>query len=214
MQKQEKIAHDDLSKLAAKWLKRAHSSNGAGCNLSLVEVGGLFGGEIADAWGYRWGFAGGSIVVESKVSRSDFLADRKKPHRNGAVLGMGNYRYYICPEGLIQPEDLPEKWGLIWVNKRKHIKIKVGHLLSDRDYRDDKWEEWWHESDTNAELQLMAHLLARLGDPDEMNGRYRRAMSESVRAHDAMQKMRRELKEMSREKWKLQSRLSKLTPEW
>jgi hypothetical protein len=28
--------------------------------------------------------------------------------------GMGNYRSYLCPEGLIVPGDIPDGWGLIW----------------------------------------------------------------------------------------------------
>ena len=27
---------------------------------------------------------------------------------------MGLYRYYVCPSGVIKPEELPEGWGLIW----------------------------------------------------------------------------------------------------
>ena len=47
-----------------------------------------------------------------------FLADRSKPHRLNPEMGMGKYRYYICPTGLIKPEELPEKWGLIYVSEK------------------------------------------------------------------------------------------------
>ncbi|WP_261371419.1 hypothetical protein [Yersinia bercovieri] len=89
------ITHNELNLIAVKWLKRPQSNNGPGCQVALTEVGGLYGGERADVFGYRWGFDGGSIVVESKISRSDFLADRSKPHRNGQTAGMGTYRYYM-----------------------------------------------------------------------------------------------------------------------
>ena len=101
--------HDELNAIAAKWCKRPASGNGPGCQVALTEVGGLYGGERADVFAYRWGFDGGSVVVESKVSRSDFLADRAKPHRGGEITGMGTYRYYICPEGLIDLDDLPDR---------------------------------------------------------------------------------------------------------
>lgn len=59
-----------------------------------------------------------SFVIETKISRSDFLADFKKSHRQEGC-GIGNYRYYACPTGLIKPEELPPKWGLIYVDTEK-----------------------------------------------------------------------------------------------
>ncbi len=32
------------------------------------------------------------------------------------VRGMGKYRSYLCPEGLISVNELPERWGLIYYN--------------------------------------------------------------------------------------------------
>lgn len=70
-----------------------------------------------------------SFMIETKISRSDFLADFKKEHRkNGGLIG--NYRYYACPAGLIKPEEIPEKWGLIYVdldNKRSRAKMPIGY---------------------------------------------------------------------------------------
>lgn len=68
------------------------------------------------------------FMVETKISRSDFLADFKKQHRQEG--GVGNYRYYDCPIGLIKPEELPEKWGLIYVdceNTRSRASMPVGY---------------------------------------------------------------------------------------
>ncbi len=120
------MTHDDLNQIAKRWLLRAQSAKGPGCKVAFVEVGAVGDGERADAWGYRWGWEGCSVLVESKVSRSDFLADRKKPHRQSG--GMGEYRYFICPEGIINVDDLPDRWGLLWVNKRGHIRIMAGHV--------------------------------------------------------------------------------------
>lgn len=69
-----------------------------------------------------------SFMIETKISRSDFLADFKKAHRQEGGL-IGNYRYYACPEGLISVDELPEKWGLIYVNpdiKRARASMPVG----------------------------------------------------------------------------------------
>lgn len=53
-----------------------------------------------------------STVVECKASRSDFLADKAKPFRKTPELGMGVFRWYFAPAGLVKPEELPAGWGL------------------------------------------------------------------------------------------------------
>lgn len=58
---------------------------------------------------------GHSVLIEAKVSRSDFLADRRKPFRQTPEYGMGSQRFYICPKGMIKKEELPDGWGLIYV---------------------------------------------------------------------------------------------------
>ena len=35
---------------------------------------------------------------------------------------LGVYRYYVCPSGLIKPEDIPEGWGLIWFKNGRFYK--------------------------------------------------------------------------------------------
>ncbi len=184
------MTHDDLTAIALKWLKRPESGKGPGCQLAMAEVGGLFGGERCDAYGYRWGWEGGSVVVEAKVSRSDFLADAKKPHRNGEVLGMGDYRYYICPEGLISIDDLPNGWGLLWVNKRGHVKLMAGHvcvvLASGHGASRELMKLWRHEANRELELGMMAHLLERLGDPEALNVRHKELYSANMRLRDRL----------------------------
>jgi hypothetical protein len=177
------FTHKSLQEIAVSWLKRPSSGRGPGCQIALQEVGGLYGGERADAWGYRWGWGGGSIVVEVKVSRSDFLADAKKPHRSGEVLGMGTWRYYMCPEGIITLDDLPHGWGLLWVNSRGHVKVMAGHVCCLI------WHYWnhpliwcWsHQVNDQLERDMMAHLLHRVGDPEEANQRIRIASNEASR---------------------------------
>lgn len=65
-----------------------------------------------------------SFLFECKASRSDFLRDKNKSSRIDA--GYGRYRYYLAPEGIINPEDLPEKWGLILVNSRGAARKAIG----------------------------------------------------------------------------------------
>lgn len=55
-----------------------------------------------------------SILLECKVSRADFLKDGKKSFRKDGT-GMGNFRIYVAPKGLIKTNELPDGWGLLEV---------------------------------------------------------------------------------------------------
>jgi hypothetical protein len=92
--------------MAARWLegKRAR------CKLVLVEPRTAYGGEEPDAVG--WTGRGRSIMVECKVSRADFLSDRRKRCR-GRYAGVGERRYYLAPRVVCTLADLPEGWGLL-----------------------------------------------------------------------------------------------------
>lgn len=200
------MTHNELNAVAVRWLKRPESANGPGCQVALTEVGGLYGGERADAFGYRWGFDGGSVVVESKVSRSDFLADRAKLHRNGTISGMGTYRYYICPEGLIDINDLPHGWGLLWVNKRGHVKLKAGHICCYRvmGYRGrDITPFWQHTADLRFELDMLAHALVRFGDPEETKTLVREAHRVQNRLTKEINEQNEKLKQYSHDRYLL-----------
>lgn len=183
--------HDDLNQIAKRWLLRPQSAKGPGCKVAFVEVGAVGDGERADAWGYRWGWEGYSVLVESKVSRSDFLADRKKPHRQSG--GMGEYRYFICPEGIISVDDLPDRWGLLWVNKRGHVRIMAGHvacLLSGHwGPGRDMAINWRHEADKDVERSLLAYMVARVGDPDALLQEQRAYLRDNHRQADKIANM-------------------------
>ena len=161
-------SHSELNAIAVKWLLRPQSAKGPNCQVAFQEVSDTSGRERCDAWGWSWGYPPCSVLVEVKVSRSDFLADRKKPHRQEGK-GVGTYRYFMCPEGLINIDDLPDRWGLLWVNKRGHVKIMAGHVtccLIDG-YRGHEWEGVWaFEADRITELNMTAYLLRRFEDPD------------------------------------------------
>lgn len=56
-----------------------------------------------------------SVVVECKVTRSDFQSDRNKLFRKHPEKGMGDYRYFCVPKGLVSVTELPKGWGLLYV---------------------------------------------------------------------------------------------------
>ncbi len=118
--------HKELIKRGAIWLK-----NSERCSVVLLERNsGPDCSESPDLIGWKnWH----STLIEVKISRADFLKDKKKMFRRIAKRGMGRSRYYLCPKGLIQPDEIPEKWGLLWANEYQ-IRRKVapgGFELSD-----------------------------------------------------------------------------------
>lgn len=167
------LSHKGLCDIAVKWLKRAHSAGGPGCMVAVSEVAGGWTGEIPDAIGFSLShWETGATVIEVKVTRSDFLGDRKKPHRQPGA-GMGAWRYYMAPEGLIRVDELPPGWGLIEVNTRGHCKVLAGAMFevkkSGYDQLQRQVEEWRQPCALDRELWLLVKLLARIGDPEKLN---------------------------------------------
>lgn len=71
------LSHKNLCYLACQWLRRSSSRNGPGCSVAVAETGNWVNHEVVDAIGWRpYGAFSGSVLVEVKTSRSDFLADR------------------------------------------------------------------------------------------------------------------------------------------
>ena len=109
------MTHSQLVQKAVAWLRSYR------CGVVLSEQACL-SGEMPDAIG--WKRACHSVLVECKVSRADFLADRDKPFRSKQEMGLGCERFYLTPAALIHPDELPPGWGLLECHKRK---IRVLH---------------------------------------------------------------------------------------
>lgn len=52
-------------------------------------------------------------AYEVKVSRSDFRKDMRSPHKQRPARLFSNRFYYVAPEGLIKPTELPLWAGLL-----------------------------------------------------------------------------------------------------
>jgi len=79
--------------------------------------------------------AGFCHEMEIKVSRSDFLSDfkkRKHMYMDGRIPldryqgsqwweRFPNYFWYVCPWGLIQPDEIPLHAGLIWMDLERPV---------------------------------------------------------------------------------------------
>jgi hypothetical protein len=114
--KAEVMTHSQLVEKAVHWLRRYR------CGVVLSEQA-CVSGEMPDAIG--WKRACHSVVVECKITRSDFVADRAKPFRLKPGQGVGCERFYLAPIGLIRREELPQGWGLLECRRNK---IETAHL--------------------------------------------------------------------------------------
>lgn len=104
------LNHKTLVEIAYKWVLKNTS-----CGVAFKELN-TGNREYADVIGFgSWGH---SVLIECKATRSDFLSDKNKPFRKNPEQGMGSQRFYCCPNGLIRTGELPEGWGLVYVNER------------------------------------------------------------------------------------------------
>jgi hypothetical protein len=103
--------------------------------------------EEPDAIG--WG-PNGSELVECKVSRSDFMADQKKPWRRHEWTGLGDLRWYLTPPGLLKAEELPARWGLLETSGRI---VRVLSKATPRERR---------EPGMRSEIRLLLSVISRV----------------------------------------------------
>ena len=110
------LGHDDIAEIGANWLR--HN----GYAYAFANMTSAVHGEQPDALGMNaWGE---SFLLEAKASRSDFLKDKKKHWRKDGN-GIGMYRGYITPKGLLKPEEIPYGWWLLEVHGKTKPVIKV-----------------------------------------------------------------------------------------
>ena len=90
------MTHAQLVEKAVRWLRNYR------CGVVLSEQA-CVSGEMPDAIG--WKRACHSVLVECKVTRSDFLADRAKPFRLKPEQGVGCERFYLVPAGIVRAKN-------------------------------------------------------------------------------------------------------------
>lgn len=57
------------------------------------------------------------IGYEIKVSRSDFRAEMRKPHKRAWGVAITNEFYFAVPAGLVTPDEVPADCGLLYVTR-------------------------------------------------------------------------------------------------
>ena len=134
------LTHAELVERAGRWVRnsckivegscpdgspRYHSLR---CDVVFLEMAsGCL--ETPDAIGFaRQGLI--SVLVECKASRADFLSDQKKFGRCRPKYGIGNYRFFMAPHGLLTPDDMPDSWGLLTV-KGSRVTIERDAIKQD-----------------------------------------------------------------------------------
>jgi hypothetical protein len=112
--------HTLLCEQGGKWLKK-HERNIEIPNCSTIAVDmTTIEFETPDIIGWN---STSSIMIEVKVSRSDFKKDKLKKFRIETEKGVGEYRYYLSPTNLIKENEIPDKWGLLYFNDDGKIDI-------------------------------------------------------------------------------------------
>jgi len=143
------MTHDEIADWCAKRIR------GMGYKFSFSNMTSAMHGEQPDVLGLDcWGE---SILVEVKVSRSDFLADKKKPWRKDGF-GIGDHRVYLTPKGLLKPEEIPYGWMLWEVHGKtrpilKVIKGEVKKLVDNPYFTGSKQAKYFMQNCDNKEYR-------------------------------------------------------------
>ncbi len=147
--------HDALVQLGARWLAKQ------GFPVVVTEIDALGSREKPDVIGFR---STCSVVIEVKVSRSDFRADARKPERRIEGTGLGTYRFYLCPRGLIGTDELLSGWGLLHAEGTKLLEIvrPKGNLWPGSGTTLEGWAAFQHVSDGARERAVLFSLARRL----------------------------------------------------
>ena len=64
-------------------------------------------------------------MIEVKVSRADFLRDKHKDCKNDHIGQVGDQKYYCCPPNIVKEDDLPEGWGLVYIDNGSVTLVKM-----------------------------------------------------------------------------------------
>lgn len=131
------LTHKVLVGAAAQWLQRQHS-------IVITEMATT--GEEPDAIGWTGVL---STLVECKASLADFRADGKKFFRRSPEMGMGTFRYFLTPVGMVRPELLPRNWGLLEL-----VNGKVQVTVAARQFGD---------ANRRHEITMLVSALRRVG---------------------------------------------------
>lgn len=99
------MTHAELVAAAHRWLAGSQRHP-----VVLSEPVRLTCSEVPDVIG--WSANASCSLVECKTSREDFVADLRKPFRRDPCRGLGAFRWFFAPRGVLRLEEIPSGWGL------------------------------------------------------------------------------------------------------
>ena len=137
-------SHPALVKAAAAWLNKT-------CSVVITEMS--TSGEDPDAIGWQGSM---STLVECKISKSDFHADKKKWFRREPQFGIGVRRYFLTVAGLVTPDEIPDRWGLLALADRRITVVRKSERFVDVNSR--------------HEVGLLLSTLRRIGRGGTFSG--------------------------------------------
>ena len=139
--------HEELTYLAYEWLLKTCK-----CSFAFREFK-TYALEQPDAIGWKNGY---SILIECKTSRADFMADQNKDFRHQEHLGVGKYRFYMAPYGLLSLGDIPPKWGLLTVDDKGRVRRRLAP-------KGNIWTDWpAFETHMPSEILMLSSALRRV----------------------------------------------------
>jgi len=148
--------HSELVDLGHKYLMKTIKCSFAIKEISSVAI------EIPDVIGFMIG-SPATLLIECKTSRSDFMADKKKEFRKYSRYGMGIFRSFLCEPGVINVEDLPRGWGLLYVKNgriRRVCGFKRNGVYANREFTCDRnlQAEWFLMGSCLRRMEIRDHL--------------------------------------------------------
>ena len=183
------FTHQELCEIAELWLKKDMK-----CCIALNNASGLKENPDAIGWRFTYGNLNkeGSFIVECKASRSDFKKDKNKLFRINPELGCGNWRYFLVQENLVQPHEIPDKWGLIYVNEKGKCKLIIHPYKKSKQNR-------FNEINETCERFILTRWLNKTENPEkhiyyirETNNKFNRLS----KSHDKLKSEHKIIKEI------------------
>ncbi|TET43713.1 MAG: hypothetical protein E3J66_01565 [Dehalococcoidia bacterium] len=154
------ITHSDLVKQAKRWLEKAHGTKFA-CGVVLAEFVCTLP-EIPDVIGFS---AHRSIVIECKVSRADFLGDKKKSCRHRSKQ-LGNLRYYLVLPHVACAGDIDNGWGLLYATDKEIREVKESEYFGADSVKAAEWSILYSVVRRTKLRGLLADIQKPLAEDD------------------------------------------------
>lgn len=144
------MTHDELVDRGEVWLNKS-----IGCNITFNDRfrPNISTREQPDVLGIK---SGKTILIECKANRKDFLKDKTKKVRVNTDLGIGDYRYYLCPPNIILPDDITNGFGLLYCYP------KLIRLINGPNKKDIINNDGAFTSNKCAEVEYLTSALRRI----------------------------------------------------